>query len=83
MVQRLPDYTSPIPWIVSNKWSIYCSCEIALATFAANEMTMAGFVLPGCWARPGFSWAGPSAYLADSRLRAFIFGNFEVASPLN
>jgi hypothetical protein len=39
MEQRLPDYTSLLQWIVSNKWGVYCSCEIASATFAANAMT--------------------------------------------
>ncbi|MEY5009717.1 MAG: hypothetical protein RLZZ253_856 [Verrucomicrobiota bacterium] len=27
--------------MVSNKWSVYCSCERALAIIAAHEMTMA------------------------------------------
>jgi hypothetical protein len=46
MVQKLPDYTSLVPWIVSNKWGFYGSREAALAIFAANEITMAGFVVP-------------------------------------
>ena len=41
MVQRSGDYTSHFREMVSNKWSVYCSCERALAVIAAHEMTMA------------------------------------------
>jgi hypothetical protein len=41
MVQKSADYTSHVRLMVSNKWSVYCSCERALAIIAAHEMTMA------------------------------------------
>ena len=40
MVQRSPNCTSPMQRSVSNKWSVYCSCERELVTFAANAMTV-------------------------------------------